>query len=212
MERLLVSIGQEKARTESRARKRARDTPATSDPEPSSTGSTDVDELHPALAAAAVQSRFFNTVASVIDQQRDRRVESGKAFVARSSYALFMVVQAQKNFSYGPRWGALLYICFYLVSNAYADGPYSIDHSEGLCVLELKHVLNALGMGPGTMDPLDVDLMKQARKWSREEHEVLSKAIGDVWSCVADDEKVKRAVRAVLWPYQRAYLLFRGNA
>jgi len=164
------------------------------------------------LAAAAVQGRFFNTVASVIDQQRDRRVESGKAFVARSSYALFMVVQAQKNFSYGPRWGALLYICFYLVSNAYADGPYDLDHSEGLSVLELKQVLNALGMGPGTTDPLDADLMKQARKWSREEDGVLSKAMGGVWSCVVDDEKVKRAVRAVLWPYQRAYLLFRGNA
>ena len=209
MERLLVSIGKEQARTESLARKRARLGDAAASEAPSS---SQVEELHPALASAVVQTRLFNSVLTIVEQGRERRLECGKIFVSRSTYAMFMMLQANKTPPYGPRWGCLLYICFYLVSNAYADGPYNLNHQEGLSLFDLKQMLNSMGMGPPSTDPLDIDLMKQARKWSRDEEALLEKAMAETWSSIVRDAKVKAAVRAALWPCQRAYLLFRTTA
>lgn len=164
-------------------------------------------EVHPALLDEKCQERFLQSVDTMIVQSHDRRLLAGRSFIARMCYAVFMAVQAAKSIEYGIEWGALLYIAYYLVTNAYDGGPYDLNHSEGLATREMRCLVVSLGMAP-ICSTTEEDMMKMFRTLSRLSDPDLSDPMMRVWDKVAKDPKVRLAVQGVLYPCRRAHVLF----
>lgn len=111
---------------------------------------------------------------------------------------------------YGMDWCGLLYVSYYLVVNAFCDGPYNISNSDGLDLKQLRKLIHALGMGPCTGGGYGETLMISARKWNREPDEDVVSMMIRAWQSVTQDVKVRTAVEAVCWPCVRGYLLMQS--
>ena len=93
-----------------------------------------------------------------------------------------------------PAWGALLYLCYHLVSNSYEDGPLDYRHPEGVSLEAMKRFCEHLGRGPSD-GAEDAELMMDARKWSRIE---TTDELWDAWDVVCNNPSVRLAVDGVL--------------
>jgi len=208
MECALEAIGKQWARQDRKRRRGAEATPSRSE-DSESTEPVETAELHEALSNPSVQKRLYESVRGLIRDQNDRRLNTGATFVARSVYAMFMAVQAVHAFPYGAQWAGLLYICFYAVSNEFSDAAHTppLEHSEGLSLRDLRTLTRYLGMAPEAGGQ-DETLMKTARKWERSADEDLCGAMMSVWRVVRDTPRVRMTVDSLLWPCQRAHLLF----
>lgn len=120
---------------------------------------------------------------------------------------MFFTVHTFNPTPIGIDWAALLYICCYLAINSYTNGPYDLNHSEGLSVGEFQALCAELGRTGCRSDP-ETQLMMAARKWSRLERHEVEATLSKTWRLVADDPKVRFVVEGMLWPCDRAYLLF----
>lgn len=213
MESALESIGNEWARQDRKRRREATALP----PEGSAAGtlassestesSEPPEDLNSALTSPAVQKRLHESVRCMVREGNDRKLNSGAAFVARSVYAMFMTVQAVHPLPYGCQWAGLLYVCYYAVSNEFSGGPPALHHGEGLVVREMRTLTRHMGMGQ-CEGGSDETLMKDARKWERSSDAELAGEMLSAWSVVSDVPRVRLAVESLLWPCQRAHLLF----
>lgn len=208
MEALLHDLSRQLA---SRDRKRRRSESAVLSPAPesdsASTASPEV-SIHDALLDEGLRQRLKQSIDHVIrTETHNRKLIAGSTFISRMCYAFFMAVQGAKPLPYGITWTALLYISYYLVSNAYDNGPYNLDHSEGLSIREFRTVLTSLGMGPSS-GTIDEEFMKLARSLTRLGEGELNHAMMGVWSKITDDPKVSLAAEGVLCPCHRANTLF----
>ena len=203
MEGLVHDLSKQLARSESKRRR----TEDGSESGSTTTTPAQDNEVHAALLDEHVHERLINTINHVIGQSHDRRLTAGRAFVSRMCYAVFMAVQGAKHIEYGMEWGALLYIAYYLVTNAYDNGPYDLKHSEGLSVQEMRSVLVSLGMAP-ICSSVEEEMMKMFRTLSRARDEELSGPMMRVWRNITEDPKVSLAVEGLMVPCARAYTLF----
>lgn len=156
------------------------------------------------LRSSGAQDRIFAAILRLVDGHRDRATRTGRVFVARTAYAMFMVVQATAVIPYGPQWGALLYVCLQMVLESFSD---SCDEHK-FQISGLRRAIQALGMAPHTGSAHDEQLMKAARTWDREDDVKLQDAMSRVCKTVKEDPVVSVSARAVRWPCQRAHLLF----
>ena len=168
--------------------------------------------MHPALLTEAVQKRLHESVRALIDEGNDRKIKAGSAFIARSVYAVFIAVQTIHPLPYGPQWAGLLHICYHIVCVEFSGLAHSLRQPnttppEGLTIREMRALIRKLGMLPnGGGD--DEALMKAARTWERASDSELSHAVAEVWTVLSDVPRVSIAVTSLLWPCQRAHLLF----
>ena len=170
--------------------------------------------MHPALLAMGVQKRLHDSVRSLIDEGSDRKLKAGAAFVSRSVYAVFMALQAVHPLPHGPQWASLLFICYQAVCKEFF-GIASMHRPtntrpEPLTVRELRTLVRKLGMLPNTRGE-DEALMKAARVWERASDDELSVEIAAVWKILSDVPRVSAVFASMLWPCQRAHLLFDHN-
>jgi hypothetical protein len=166
--------------------------------------------VHPALLTAAVQKRLHESVRGLIDDGGDRALKAGAAFVSRSVYAVFMTIQAIHPLPHGPQWASLLYICYHAVSMEFSGTAYPLQRAsppEGLATREMRLLVRKLGMLPEAGGE-DEALMKAARTWERASDAELSDAIKTVWKLVSGVPSIAMAFASLLWPCQRAHLLF----
>jgi hypothetical protein len=166
--------------------------------------------VHPALLTAAVLNRLHESVRGLIDDGGDRALKAGAAFVSRSVYAVFMTIQAIHPLPHGPQWASLLYICYHAVSMEFSGTAYPLQRAsppEGLATREMRLLVRKLGMLPEAGGE-DEALMKAARTWERASDAELSDAIKTVWKLVSGVPSIAMAFASLLWPCQRAHLLF----
>lgn len=208
MESLLHDLSRQLA-SRDRKRRRSESTVLSPAPESDSASTTSPEvSIHAALLDERLRQRLKHTIDHIIrTETHNRKLIAGSTFISRMCYAFFMAIQGAKPLPYGLMWAALLYISYYLVSNAYEDGPYSLNHPEGLNVRDFRSILTSLGMGPSS-SPTDDEFMKMARTLTRLEDGELENGMMNVWSKIIDDARVSLAAEGVLCPCQRAFTLF----
>jgi len=214
MEAALEAIGGEWAQ---RDRKRRRESAAAQAEAASSTITEETVEteetvdLDPLVGKTVIQQRLQEAVRCLIREKNDRRLTAGATFVMRSTYAMFVTVQALHPLPLGPKWAALLYACYFCVCNEFSDADTPpLQYGNGLSLRDLRVIVRKLGMEPTTGDD-DALLMKASRKWEREADDELDEELTAVWRVLCDEARVRRAVEALLCPVQRAYLLFESR-
>jgi len=166
-------------------------------------------EPDPLLVSKPVRDLICTVAHDRLAACGDYRQPRARSFLARVISSAFYTVQAIQPQPLGPRWAALYCICEFLVTHAYDDSWGSLNSS----LEQLNHVKKdlpkiATSVGMKTGEGAAVAVVKSARQWSRMGTEELNGAFDTVWHAMADDLKVRFSVETVLWPCDRAHLLF----
>jgi hypothetical protein len=167
-----------------------------------------------------VRSRFSRSVTAVADKRLKLGDDAakGRPLLSRMIAASFCVIQSVNPTQLGVGWAALLYICYHLLTNAYTDGPHTLQstlESAGSNAVfnrdVMAEIVHELGMSP-SLDADDDVVMKAARVWARMDSDAHVDAINEAWDLVANNSQVRFALTSVVWPCHRAHLLFRPLA
>ena len=132
---------------------------------------------------------------------------NGKTFVGRSTLGAFLAVQSVAPQQLGPVWGALLYVCFEIVSESYNLGNTSPKRVEPTRRNILVDMLHHLGTTPAGLNMSENALVKSARRWSRFEPNALEAVVEEAWK-LTERSKVRLAIEGVLANCASAKYLF----
>lgn len=216
MERTLRLLDSEARRRGRKRRKSVSPPPSTSAssidtaPPPEEAKADEV-ELDGEVLSAQLQRRLKEAVHSVALDRRRGDVFAGNssaAFAARTAVGAWLAAQAARPVKFGIAWAAQLYICFFLVTGAYSNGPETFEHFEMLRVEDMIALCMELGRAGSGPDDADHRMMLAARQWSRAERGSTVAAMLKASKHMRDEKRVRLAVEGVLFNAHRAKTLF----